>query len=184
MHVIFRTLMTLWRARRRAPLTPWETSTITLRALPTDIDIARHINNGQYFSLFDLGRFDLMARSGIWDQMRRRGWSPVVQSEQIAFRKSVTFMTRFEIHTRILGLDEKSIYFEQRAVVDGEIYVRAHIAARLLSTQGPVTNEQILEMIRDLGHAVPDDFSVSDELRRWRESAALPSTRKPAPNVW
>ncbi|MDZ5077632.1 acyl-CoA thioesterase [Nesterenkonia sp. HG001] len=184
MHVIFRTLMTLLRARRRSPLTPWETSTITLRALPTDVDIAMHVNNGQYLSLFDLGRFDLMARAGIWKQMRGRGWSPVVQSEQITFRRSVTFMTRFEIHTRILGLDEKSIYFEQRAVVDGEIYVRAQIATRLVSAQGPVSNEQILEMIRELGHVVPEDLSVDEGLRRWRESAALPSSRKPAPNVW
>ncbi|GAA3070828.1 MULTISPECIES: acyl-CoA thioesterase [Actinomycetes] len=184
MHVIFRTLLTLLRARRRPPLSPWETSTVTLRALPTDIDIAMHINNGQYFSLFDLGRFDLMARAGLWRRMRELGWSPVVQAEQITFRKSVTFLTRFEIHTRMLGMDEKSIYFEQRVVVDGEIYVRAHIAARLLSGSGPVTNEQILDEIRGLGHETPADLDVGEELRRWRESAALPSSRKPAPNVW
>lgn len=62
MHVILRTLLTLLRSRRRYSLTPWETSRISLRALPTDVDVAMHINNGQYFSLFDLGRFDLMAR--------------------------------------------------------------------------------------------------------------------------
>lgn len=66
MHVIFRTLLILLKARRRPAMTPWETGVITLRALPTDIDILMHINNGQYFSLFDLGRYDLMARSGMW----------------------------------------------------------------------------------------------------------------------
>lgn len=184
MHVIFRTLLILLRARRRPSITPWESSVLALRALPTDIDIARHINNGQYFSLFDLGRFDLMARSGLWAQMRRRGWSPVVQSEQITFRRSVTFMTRFEIHTRMIGFDEKCFYFEQRAVVDGEIYVRAHIAGRLLSSQGPVSNGEILEVMRELGHEAPADLTVSEELQRWRADSALPSARKPAPNRW
>jgi len=184
MHVIFRTLLILLRARRRPPVTPWESSVVSLRALPTDIDIAWHINNGQYFSLFDLGRFDLMARSGLWGQMRKRGWSPVVQSEQITFRRSVTFMTRFEIHTRMIGFDEKCFYFEQRAVVDGEVYVRAHIAGRLLSSGGPVPNDEILAAIRELGHEVPEDLSVSEELQTWRRNSALPSARKPAPNTW
>lgn len=184
MHVILRTLLTLLRSRRRSSLTPWETSRISLRALPTDVDVAMHINNGQYFSLFDLGRFDLMARSGIWRAMRSRGWSPVVQSERITFRRSITLMTRFEIHTRLIGLDDRSIYFEQRAVVDDEIRVRAHIVGRLVSADGPVPNEEILQMIRGLGHGIPEDLSVSDELRRWREDTALPSRRKPAPNVW
>lgn len=184
MHVIFRTLLVLLRARRRPPISVWEPSVLTLRALPTDIDIARHINNGQYFSLFDLGRFDLMARSGLWAQMKKRGWSPVVQSEQITFRRSVTFMTRFEIHTRMIGFDEKCFYFEQRAVVDGEIYVRAHIAGRLLSRNGPVSNAEILDAIQDLGHEVPEDLSIGEELANWRRDSALPAARKPAPNTW
>ncbi|MCH8562187.1 acyl-CoA thioesterase [Nesterenkonia sp. YGD6] len=184
MHVIFRTLLVLLQARRRPTMTPWESSVVTMRALPTDVDIARHINNGQYFSLFDLGRFDLMARSGLWAQMRKRGWSPVVQSEQITFRRSVTFMTRFEIHTRMIGFDEKCFYFEQRAVVDGEIYVRAHVAGRLLSSAGPVPNVEILGAIRDLGHEAPEDLSVSEELQTWRRDSALPAARKTAPNTW
>lgn len=184
MHVIFRTLLVLLRARRRPTMTPWESSVLTLRALPTDIDIALHINNGQYFSLFDLGRFDLMARCGLWAQMRSRGWSPVVQSEQITFRRSVTFMKRFEIHTRMIGFDEKCFYFEQRAVLDGEIYVRAYVAGRLLSSDGPVSNADILDAIRELGHEVPEDLTVSQELQSWRSDAALPAARKSAPNTW
>mgnify|MGYP006879742929 CR=1 FL=1 len=39
MHVIFRTLLVLLKARRRPKATPWEASVVTLRALPTDIDV-------------------------------------------------------------------------------------------------------------------------------------------------
>ncbi|HEY4614342.1 MAG TPA: 4-hydroxybenzoyl-CoA thioesterase, partial [Citricoccus sp.] len=72
MHLLLRTLLLLVTSRRRSRLSIWDSSSLPLTALPTDIDIARHINNGMYFSLMDLGRFDLMVRSGAWDLMRRR----------------------------------------------------------------------------------------------------------------
>ena len=117
---------------------------MTLRVLLTDIDIAMHMNNGMYFSVFDLGRFDLMVRSGVWRQMRARGWSPVAAGETISFRKSLRLGQRYSIETRIIGLDERAIYFEQRAVAGGEIYARAVIATRLVSRTGPVSNEEIV----------------------------------------
>ena len=77
MHLLLRTLLLLFTSSRRPPLTVWDSSSLPLRVLPTDIDIAMHVNNGMYFSLMDLGRFDLMVRSGVWKRMRRRGWNPV-----------------------------------------------------------------------------------------------------------
>ncbi len=77
MHLLFLTLLTLFISRRRPRLSIWGESSLPLRVLPTDIDIAMHVNNGMYFSLMDLGRFDLMIRSGTWSMMRRKGWSPV-----------------------------------------------------------------------------------------------------------
>lgn len=183
MHVIFRTLLILLKARRRPRTSPWEATDITLRALPTDIDILMHINNGQYFSLFDLGRYDMMVRSGLWQGARARGWHPVVQAEQITFRKSVNFWTKFQIVTKLIGVDERCFYIEHRVVVDGEIYVRAHVAGRLIGPEGPVPIEEILQMGAELGHPVPEDFEVSEDLKRWRSDFALPAARKPAPHA-
>ena len=78
MNVWWRTLLTLMRARvlyrRRGPLPPDAVGRIRLRTLPTDIDLLGHMNNGRYASLFDLGRFDLLTRTGIWQTMDERGW--------------------------------------------------------------------------------------------------------------
>lgn len=145
MHLLLRTLMLLFTSSKRSPpLGVWEESSLPLRVLPTDIDIAMHVNNGMYFSLMDLGRFDLMVRSGIWTRMRKRGWSPVAAGETIAFRKSLQLWQQYTIETRIIGLDSKAIYFEQRMVVDGEIYARAHIATRLVHKGKPVSQEEII----------------------------------------
>lgn len=183
MHVIFRTILILLKARRRSRVSLWESTDITLRALPTDVDFLMHINNGQYFTLFDLGRYDLMVRSGFWKASRAKGWYPVVQAEQITFRKAVNFWTKFQIHTKLIGVDAKCFYVEHRVVVDGEIYVRAHVAGRLMGPDGPLDPQEILGLAAEIGHQAPEDFEVSEELQAWRAASALPSTRKPAPHM-
>jgi len=180
MHLLLRTLMLLFTSSKRPALNVWDESSLPLRVLPTDIDIAMHVNNGMYFSLMDLGRFDLMVRSGIWNKMRKRGWSPVAAGETIAFRKSLQLWQRYTIETRIIGLDTKAIYFEQRMVVDGEIYARAHIATRLVAKGKPVTQEEI---IAEFG-APPADLELPGWIHEWRENNALPGARRPAPHVW
>ncbi|WP_461172134.1 thioesterase family protein [Arthrobacter sp. Z1-9] len=180
MHLLLRTLLLLFTSSRRPPLTVWDGSSLPLRVLPTDIDIAMHVNNGMYLSLMDLGRFDLMVRSGVWKRMRRRGWSPVVAAETIAFRKSLQLWQQYTIETRIIGLDAKAIYFEQRMVADGEIYSRAYIATRLVDKGRPVSQEEIL---REFGQP-PADLVLPDWVHEWRASSALPGSRTPAPHTW
>ena len=158
----------------------WDESSLPLRVLPTDIDIAMHVNNGMYFSLMDLGRFDLMVRAGIWDRMRRRGWTPVVSGETIAFRKSLQLWQSYTIESRIIGLDSKAIYFEQRMVAGGEIYARAHIATRLVDKGRPVSQEDILA---EFG-APPASLDLPEWIHEWRENNALPGARKHAPHFW
>jgi YbgC/YbaW family acyl-CoA thioester hydrolase len=180
MHLLLRTLILLFTSSRRPRLGIWDTSSLPLRVLPTDIDIAMHVNNGMYFSLMDLGRFDLMARSGTWKKMRRRGWTPVVAGETIAFRRSLQLWQQYTVESRIIGLDAKAIYFEQRMVADGEIYARAHIATRLASKGKPVSQEEIL---REFGRP-PADLELPAWIHEWREANALPGARRAAPHVW
>ena len=180
MHLLLRTLLLLFTSPRRPPLTVWDGSSLPLRVLPTDIDIAMHVNNGMYLSLMDLGRFDLMVRSGVWKRMRRRSWWPVVAAETIAFRKSLQLWQQYTIETRIIGLDAKAIYFEQRMVANGEIYARAYIATRLVLKGRPVSQEEIL---REFGQP-PADLVLPVWVQEWRASSALPGSRTPAPHLW
>ena len=179
--MIFRILMVYLRSKKASRLSMFDTSSVEMRATLTDIDFAGHINNGMYFSIFDLGRFDLMFRSGVWDIMRKNKWTPVVQTETITFRKSVKFGRKFSQETKLLGLDDKCIYFEQRIVVKGEIYARAYIATRMTSRKGAVSNAEILNAV---GLEVPADRVVPQWLLDWRENGALPGSRKPAPHNW
>ena len=185
MHLLPRTLLVLARARRRSRLGIWEPASLPLRALPTDVDFAGHVNNGQYFGLFDLGRFDIMVRTGLWKACRDRGWLPVVQAEQIAFRRSVTLGTAFTVETRLLGLDERAMWIEHRAVVDGDLAVRAIVCGRLRAKDGtPVPNEDLRALLAELGHDLSAEPVLPEWLHEWRGRIALPSARTPMPHVW
>lgn len=184
-NVIWRTLLVMWRARRRlrreGRLAPTEISRIRVTTLPTDIDILRHMNNGRYLSLFDLGRWDLLARTGMADAMKHYGWYGVVSAETVTFRKSLGLWQRFDIESRLLGHDEKTIYLEHRAVVDGEIYARAIIRSRMLKRSGGTLSHEELFAAIGRPEGLPE---VEPWVREWADASALPSTKAEAPSTW
>ena len=119
-----------------------------IRVLPTDIDLLRHMNNGRYLSLFDLGRWDLLTRSGLVEAMTKQGWYAVVAAETITFRRSLELGQRFDLETRMIGHDDRAVYLEHRALVRGEIYARAIIRARILRrTGGTVPHDELFAAV-------------------------------------
>ena len=55
----------------------------------TDLDVLGHVNNGVYLSLMDLGRVDLLLRSGVLAKVRARGWQrPATDSSTAAARRA------------------------------------------------------------------------------------------------
>ncbi len=185
MNVIWRTLLVILRARlrsrREAPLAPTEVGRIRLTTMPSDIDILRHMNNGRYLSLFDLGRWDLLIRTGLFDAMKQRGWYAVVSNETITFRKSLELWQRFEVETRFIGHDDKALLMEHRAVVDGEVYARAIVRARMLRRSGGTVSHEELFAAVGRPEGLPD---VEDWIHDWAAASALPPTKAPAPSVW
>jgi acyl-CoA thioesterase FadM len=182
-NVFWRTLLVMLRARLRArgglrPLT--DVHRIRVRVLPTDIDVLRHLNNGRYLSLFDLGRWDMLERTGLTRIFRGRRWYAVVSNETITFRRSLKLWQRFDLETRWIGHDDRALYMEHRAVVDGEIHARAIVRARILGPDGPVSHDDLFRAV-DVPDGLPE---VDDWLHAWAEASALPSARRSAPSVW
>ncbi|MFB8388065.1 thioesterase family protein [Microbacterium sp. NPDC055910] len=185
MNVMWRTLLTIWRAKRhvrRHGLTdPRAVGRVRVRTLPTDLDLLGHMNNGRYPSLFDLGRFDLLVRTGMWDLLREKRWYAVVASSTITFRKSLELWQRFTVESRLLGHDEKSTYLVHRAVVDGEIYAEMIVRARFLRRGGGIVPlEELFQALHK-----PDDLpGLEPWVTDWAAASVLPSTKAPAPSIW
>ncbi|PZU38914.1 MAG: 4-hydroxybenzoyl-CoA thioesterase [Microbacterium sp.] len=185
MNVIWRTLLVMLSARRRlrreGTLDSHEVGRIRITTLPTDIDVLRHMNNGRYLSLFDLGRWDLLIRTGLADAMRSNGWYAVVAAETITFRKSLELWQRFDLETRLIGHDDRAIYLEHRALVDGEIHARAIIRARMLKRSGGTLSHDELFAAVGRPEGLPE---VPAWVHEWAAASTLPSTRRPAPSDW
>ncbi len=184
-NVIWRTLLITLLARRRVRregrIGPTAVGVIRLTTLPTDLDVMRHMNNGRYLSLFDLGRWDLLIRTGMADAMRRHAWYAVVSSETITFRKSLNPWQRFDVESRLLGHDDKAIYIEHRAVVGGEVYARVIVRARMMKRAGGTLSHEDLFAAIGRPEGIPD---VEAWVHDWAAASALPSTRAEAPSVW
>ena len=179
--MIFRTLLLFITSRRRSPLHVHDVGRMPIRVLPTDLDILGHMNNGVYFSIMDLGRFDLMIRSGLWPKLQAKGYYPVMANETGTFRKSLKPWQRVILESRIVGYDAKGVYMEQRFVVDGEIYMSAMTrAAFLKKTGGRVSLEELSELAGVDATTMPPPAWIQP----WVDSVTLPPTRDPAPSDW
>jgi acyl-CoA thioesterase FadM len=184
-NLLWRTILHFWvskRAHRRdTGLHPYDVFSTSYRTLPTDIDILGHMNNGRYLSIADLGRFDMLVRSGLWQEMKRRGWYPVVQSLTISYRKSLLPWKKFDIETRFIGYDDRAVYVEQRFVFKGEIYARLHMKGRFLKRAGGhVSVEEIQHLVGD----APRDVELDGWIHTWAADVSLPSAKRPAPSEW
>jgi acyl-CoA thioesterase FadM len=93
-----------------------EASRLHFRVWPHDLDTSFHMNNGRYWTLMDLGRTDLMIRSGLWRSILTNGWVPVVNAAKIRFRRELRLFRRFVIETRIVTWADTFVVMEHRVV--------------------------------------------------------------------
>lgn len=95
---------------------------LRFRVLPNDLDINGHMNNGRYPSVMDLGRLDLVMRTGLLRLMLREKSVPVLAAFQMRFRIPLHAFQLYELETRVVCWDKKWVYMEQRFIMnDGDV---------------------------------------------------------------
>lgn len=160
------------RLRPGRRLSLWDEARTPFRVTLTDLDPLRHVNNGKYLSMLDLGRLDLMQRSGFWAAIGARGWYPVVSAQTITYKRSLTLGQRFTLVTRVLGVDERAVYLEQTFVRRGAVVARAVVQGRFLRrTGGTVTPTELFEA----AGGAPDHLELPDWVPAWAEAVRVSS---------
>lgn len=121
-------------------------SRIPLRCWPTDMDLNFHMNNGRYLSIMDLGRVDLMLRSGVLKTIIfQNKWMPVIAAGTVRYRKAIDPFERFELETRVVGWDERFVYLEQRFFgASGRVKAIGLVQAAMTSKQGRVPTSELI----------------------------------------
>lgn len=126
------------------PIETMGESDVTLRVWPNDLDGNLHMNNGRYLTLMDLGRFDLMIRTGLLRTMVGERWMPVLAGAAIRYRRSLDPFQRFRLRTRVLGWDARNVIMEQTfETLDGHVAARALVRGVFRRKGGTVPAAEI-----------------------------------------
>lgn len=99
---------------------PFERSVLGFRVWPHDLDTSLHMNNGRYWSLMDLGRTDLILRTGLWRAVLRHRWVPVVNAGTIRFRRELRLFRPIRLETEILCWNAQWLVIRHRILATGK----------------------------------------------------------------
>ena len=134
--------------RQRIKIT--DTSLFPSICWTTDLDYFGHMNNGRYLRELDNARHDFGFRSGLTDYIVSvKGGIAVIQASTIRYRKSINFLQRYTIKTRIIWYDEKALYFEQCFVTKDAKHNSDFICAIAL-LKCPLLNIDVKEMMKNV----------------------------------
>lgn len=152
-------------------------SHLDFRVALGDLDVNGHMNNGRAITLMDLGRIDLLIRTGIYRQMRLQRVTGVVAAQRVRYRAPLAFGDRFRMESRIVAWPEEGVIFDHRVwrVRRGGEVLAATATARFVFTsrrRGRVPRVVPAEVLRGprWGAASP---AVPDETRAWLEAERL-----------
>lgn len=94
-----------------------------------DLDLNFHMNNGKFLSVMDLGRFDLLLQTGYFYKIFRQGYYPVVFSESIVFKRSLNYLSKYQVRTKVESWDEQFFYITQRFFYQDKEVASANVRA-------------------------------------------------------
>ncbi len=145
-----RMIRVLLAARFRASLPLFGESVLAFRVLPGDLDYNIHMNNARYLALMDVGRVDLILRTGMWRAMWRHRWSAVLAGSLVRYRRSLKPLQRLALKSRLIGWDEKWFYIEHRIEAGGVLACQAIVRGAFLGAEGLVVPAVLASAV---GHA-------------------------------
>lgn len=143
-----------------------EASELRLRVWPSDIDLYPEMNNGRFWTVMDLGRYDLAARTGLMRMARRNGWLFVVAGGSIRYRRRLPPFGRFLLRTSLVGHDGRWFYFVQEFVRCGRVAAQAAVRAGLRTAKTAIPARTVLEALGRGDWAPP----LPDWVRSWIEA--------------
>lgn len=114
-----------------------------------DLDFNMHMNNGRYFSIMDLARFDIMLKSKTFWKIIKKGYYPVISSQSIRFKKSLGPFMAFEIITLIESWDDRNFYMHQQFIKNDTVYAEGYVKTRFRQRgrKESVPTKEIFELL-------------------------------------
>jgi len=121
MNLYLRLLILFIRSRFKPRLGLMDKSVLKFYVLPSDLDINMHMNNGRFNSIMDLGRVDIMLRTGFLKIMHQRKWLGVVGSIHTRFRRPLKLFQAYELQSQVIYWDDKWTWIEHKMYSPGKL---------------------------------------------------------------
>jgi acyl-CoA thioesterase FadM len=140
-------------------------TTVRLRVWPNDLDLNLHVNNGRYLMLADIGRIHWFLNTGILAVARRRGAMPVIGDAIAKFRRDLRVFQTFELHTRLIGWDQKWAFMEHRFVRSGRVLGVVAVRGAFRGPDGPLDPTELAADLSQSANspALPDWATSFDQ---------------------
>lgn len=113
--------------RRKRPPTHglFDTVSMEFRVRLFDIDLNMHLNNAKYLKFMDRCRLEHALVTGLLDKLTRARCNIVVANTEVSYVRELRPYQQFRVDTRILGWDEKYVYYDQRFVSRERLHTHA-----------------------------------------------------------
>ncbi|MCI2395771.1 thioesterase family protein [Aliiroseovarius sediminis] len=115
---------------------------------PWDIDLWRELNNGRTLTLYDLGRIPLAGRTGLTRMLIKNRWGLTMAGASVRYRKRIRTFVRFEMHSRVVGWDDRFIYVEQSMWLGGECANQIVYRSAVTDRSGIVPTARVVDALR------------------------------------
>ena len=167
-----RFILTVLKAKYAAPIAIDQQAILHLRCWPWDLDLFLELNNGRALSLFDLGRFDLAIRTPFMHALKDNHWGLVVAGSTVRYRKRVRAFDKIEMHSQMIGFDERWLYIEQSMWVKGvpcsSILLRTGITEKGKVIAPEIAKQAMgIETLNLIDSAFLASWKNSESLRPW-----------------
>ncbi|HCE41029.1 hypothetical protein Y5W_02875 [Alcanivorax sp. 521-1] len=158
-------LISAARRRKRPPTHDlFDTVRMEFRVGLLDIDLNLQLNTGKYVKIMDRCRLEHAVVTGLLHRAIEARTSTVVANTEIAYIRELRPYQRFQVHTRLLGWDDKYSYYDQR--FESQRKLHTHALHRLAHMYGGKTiSPQAFQEMTGLNLSSPP---LPEYVRDWK----------------
>lgn len=120
-----------------------------------DCDGFRVMTAAKYPMYMDFIRWEMIARSKLFEAIVKRGLAPTLGSQKLIYRRPLKVWTAFEVELELAGIDDKWIYHIHRFIQQGEVRAIGITRALIWKRDVPTAMADLLQAVGGTNPPVP-----------------------------
>ncbi|MBE0369133.1 MULTISPECIES: thioesterase family protein [Pseudoalteromonas] len=137
---------------------------IDFKVMPSDCDINLHLTNSRYLAFMDLARTWMTEKMGLFSEVMKRRWFPIVNATAITYIRDIKPFQKFTVTTKLVSWDHKYFYIEQKFHSERGLHAIAFVRGVFRHKHGIVPIEEMLEVAGYKG----DTPEMPVEIMHWK----------------